>query len=833
MSQFYEKARSYHDKERYNEALALYQTGAREGDVRCYYGIALDLWDGKTQPADQKAASLIFATHFTDIKQLADEGDTAAMTILCFYYYNAFPPVQEDKPRAIKYLCKAAEEGYVVAQRKLASLYENGDYFEKDLYKSFAWRKKAAEQGDANAQCELGIAYYLGEGVEQNAAQAAEWYAKATAQGHAGAQWRLGHLYEHGEGVEKDPAEAARLFRQSARQGDSIGQWRLGSLYDRGHGVPQNHAKAAKYFQMAAEQGDSEAQWRLGVLYEYGRGIEKSLEKAVEYYRLAAEQGDGDGQWRLGTMYEFGIGIPENKAIAAEWYAKAAEQGDPHGQWRLGILYEYGDGGLKKDVDKAMEWYLKASLQDLPFAQWCLGTVLEDKNLYEDAVKWYTRSAEQGDPNGQYRLAYAYEFGTGVEKDPSIALEWYRKAAEQDEDESQYRLGLLYEYGIGTEKKMVTATHWYRRAASLGNAKAQRQLGICYEFGVGEIPSPNLQKALKWYQKAAENEYPDAEAACRLGYAYYDGNGVKRDLNTAKHWFGLALERGFSCEPVLDMIRSELGEKLENQTKDYAEQLLQKKLSAPALYGRVQKDLCREFGSTWEMLETESQQMLTTGMICYILLHSTGENNCGNLDFSCAITPMFKALERELGRFFCTRYLRWLKENNVPFQEFSGDRIFIKTISKFDHVYRDPEDLSTFKLGSLGLFLGAESKVIGPNYVQVASEDKRKYKTHSGKHVKTVDATVLRFLKDSMREDVFGNLDDEREITDYLFYLLDTVSILTDRFRNPAAHRKVMSSYQAEECANYLIKGHQLLKKFLEKLLPPPHEPPKRKVAHA
>ena len=68
------------------------------------------------------------------------------------------------------------------------------------------------------------------------------------------------------------------------------------------------------------------------------------------------------------------------------------------------------------------------------------------KNAYE-AVKWYRKSAEQGNASAQYNLGLCYEFGSGVGKDTSEAVMWYRKAAAQNYERAKERLDALgYSY---------------------------------------------------------------------------------------------------------------------------------------------------------------------------------------------------------------------------------------------------------------------------------------------------------------------------------------------------------------------------------------------------
>jgi TPR repeat protein len=49
----------------------------------------------------------------------------------------------------------------------------------------------------------------------------------------------------------------------------------------------------------------------------------------------------------------------------------------------------------------------------------------------KEAVKWWMKSAEQGDGMAQCNLGFCYEHGVGVGKDEKEAVRWYTKSAEQ------------------------------------------------------------------------------------------------------------------------------------------------------------------------------------------------------------------------------------------------------------------------------------------------------------------------------------------------------------------------------------------------------------------
>jgi uncharacterized protein len=63
----------------------------------------------------------------------------------------------------------------------------------------------------------------------------------------------------------------------------------------------------------------------------------------------------------------------------------------------------------------------------------------------------------------------AYDFGKGVEPDKSEALRWYRKAADTGNPEAQANLGYLYETGPEAVRNVVEAGKWYMRAAVAGD----------------------------------------------------------------------------------------------------------------------------------------------------------------------------------------------------------------------------------------------------------------------------------------------------------------------------------------------------------------------------
>jgi len=106
---------------------------------------------------------------------------------------------------------------------------------------------------------------------------------------------------------------------------------------------------------------------------------------------------------------------------------------------------------------------------------------------------------------------------------------------------SQYDLGVRYSKGDGVPVDLEEAVGWYRKAAEQGLAKAQTALGYCYYGGQG-VPL-NFREAVKWYRKAAEQGGSEAQYELAACYRWGE-HGVPQDFAEAAKWFRKAAEQG-------------------------------------------------------------------------------------------------------------------------------------------------------------------------------------------------------------------------------------------------------------------------------------------------
>ncbi len=381
------------------------------------------------------------------------------------------PEQKEIRNHAKDNILELANEEDVFAQASAAWGYREGYGTAVDHVEAVKWVQKAAKQGYARAQCNLGWMYKYGRGVEQSYEKAAGWYLKAAEQGYADAQCNLGFMYELGDGVEQSYEKAVEWYLKAAKQGDARAQDNLGIMCYIGRGVEQSYKKAVEWFQKAAKQGLASAQYDLGCMYDKGTGVEQSDEKVAEWVLKAAEQGLARAQYSLGCMYDKGAGVEQSDEKAVKWYQKAAKQGLARAQNNLGSMYKNGRG-VERSYEKAVEWYLKAEEQGLADAQNNLGVMYKNgrgvEQSYKKAVEWFLKAAEQGNASAQNNLGVMYHNGTGVEQSYKKAVEWFQKAAKQGLASAQYDLGLMYEFGRGVEQSDEKAREWYQKAADQG-----------------------------------------------------------------------------------------------------------------------------------------------------------------------------------------------------------------------------------------------------------------------------------------------------------------------------------------------------------------------------
>ncbi len=128
----------------------------------------------------------------------------------------------------------------------------------------------------------------------------------------------------------------------------------------------------------------------------------------------------------------------------------------------------------------------------------------------EDAFMWMTRAAEGGHAAAQNNIGLSYLHGLGADQDDNKAFKWFKKSAEQGLSYAQSELAMLYYEGKGVEKNTQLAHDWWLKAAKKDDEYAQFNLASLM------LERSDIKQAYYWFNRAQQNNHPDAQAALDL-----------------------------------------------------------------------------------------------------------------------------------------------------------------------------------------------------------------------------------------------------------------------------------------------------------------------------
>lgn len=116
-------------------------------------------------------------------------------------------------------------------------------------------------------------------------------------------------------------------------------------------------------------------------------------------------------------------------------------------------------------------------------------------------------------------------------------IEALRKMAEQGDAWSQLNLGAAYDHAMGVKRDVDKALYWYQKAAEQGLAEAQYNLAhLLVDEEISTVA------AADWMLKAAKQGLPDAQYL--MGVIYAEGIGVEEDDSKAIAWLEKAIAQG-------------------------------------------------------------------------------------------------------------------------------------------------------------------------------------------------------------------------------------------------------------------------------------------------
>ena len=240
---------------------------------------------------------------------------------------------------------------------------------------------------------------------------------------------------------------------------------------------------------------------------------------------------------------------------------KRAENGDAGAQFLMGeITYHggdikkmeefnelFGDGNKsfiikRKCFDEMLRWYTLSAEQGNPKAQSALGnyytTCLDEKENREKGIELLRCAVEQGEPSAHFALGRCYLHGMGVEKDMDKAIKLLKVALLEGGYTDALHL-VADCYTLEDVKRDESTLNWISDSADFDNSYAQYLLGECYLQGIWV--QKDTKQAFSLFLRAAEQEFDEAEFM--VGECYRLGIGVEKDLDAAIKWYSDAAEQ--------------------------------------------------------------------------------------------------------------------------------------------------------------------------------------------------------------------------------------------------------------------------------------------------
>lgn len=286
----------------------------------------------------------------TTIKTQATMGNPKEMYNFGLILYCGDDEVQQDIPRAISFIKKAAEKKNIDAIFWLGMHYFDGtDGIEINMEKARNYIKEAADNGRPLAQffygfyCERGCELYPPEINPE----------KAT------------HSQKKKYVWPPDKKESFNYIKAAAEKGHAISAFMIAKKYENGisadknskFSLPINDELATKFYKMAADAGHIISMIRFAQRANVGIGMKRDAALTLKYMKSAADADDMHALFYYGTYFLNGInGCKQNIKLGAEYIQKAADKGLPEARSFYASILETGLDGVEKNVELAQKY---------------------------------------------------------------------------------------------------------------------------------------------------------------------------------------------------------------------------------------------------------------------------------------------------------------------------------------------------------------------------------------------------------------------------------------------------------------------------------------------
>lgn len=395
---------------------------------------------------------------------------------------------------------------------------------------------------------------------EQTRKSSVQYFEKSAEKDVVLAKYRLGQIYKEGKYAIKDQSKAQILFKEAYESREKWPyKWAveyhlyLADAYENGLGCDVNKKQAYNIYLQLAKKGNLTSSYKVAEFLRYGFGVEKNVKEALNWYYKIFKHCKSSKDCAL-AAYSIGAicGGEEDGFLNAQNaldYLDRIYSNTPDlyekGQLLEGKIHFYGIG---KEVDYNKAQLALGNVKNIPEAKvlLCVARARNQSRLNTNILgksfsvfKMYANDF----PIAKIMLAYAYRYGYGVNKDPTVAAKLFGELP--DSAEACYELGLMYLNGIGVEQNDKKAYELFNLARG-DWIRAEYQTAICLMQGIGcdknEVSAAEMFKSfmnkLVPFLEYSHNyrEICDEEANYLMSQLYRYGWGVEKDTTQKKNF---------------------------------------------------------------------------------------------------------------------------------------------------------------------------------------------------------------------------------------------------------------------------------------------------------
>lgn len=328
---------------------------------------------------------------------------------------------------------------------------------EEDFFKSEVYKK--AEDGDAECMYKVAECYLYGLNIVQDIKKGNIWLEEAAKQNYVPALHHLGKS----------------------------------ACWD-GH-----YNDAVKYFERAVGHNSAESAYELGQIFTNCNYGLVDYDKALAFYEKSLALGFDEAKKQVDRYKPL---IEEKNSLISK-----AENSDAVAQYELAFKYLQGQDGFEQSVEIGLGWLERAAENNHSDAQYFLSYCYNSgKGVEQDSSKdrfWLSKAAN----NGHVKAMTAYADILIYEGNPTEGLKYLKAAVNAKHPDAIFYMAGYYYKGIAVEQDINKAISMFEESYKLGEPSGAFYLGEIYE-----TVTKDLNKAIEWYQKAADADIKDAKA---------------------------------------------------------------------------------------------------------------------------------------------------------------------------------------------------------------------------------------------------------------------------------------------------------------------------------